>query len=143
MVFFVIGKDNVYKAPKQSISKRKSNSKGKFIIIERVSYCIQFDIGTKTTKILKFIKNSQDGEQIIIDFSDSRELESTRIRVLRKEWALSNSPSRKHYGFSKDSNEKQFCAIIYQRLFLSPTWYPNFKKKSQQSSLFLHFFKDF
>ena len=31
---------------------------------------------------------------------------------------------------------------MIQRLFLSPTRYPNLKKTLQQSSLFLHFFKD-
>ena len=40
------------------------------IIIERASYCIQFEIGTKTDKILKFNKISQASEQIIIDLSE-------------------------------------------------------------------------
>ena len=31
---------------------------------------------------------------------------------------------------------------MFQRLFLSPTRYPNLKQTLQQSSLFLHFFKD-
>ena len=78
------------------------------IIIERASYCIQFEIGTEIVKILKFIKISQASEQIIIDLSDWRELESRRIREFRKEVAMSKSPSRKKYGFSYDSNEKYF-----------------------------------
>ena len=78
------------------------------IIIERASYCIQFEISTETVRILKFNKTSQASEQIIIDFSEWRELESRRVRELRKELAMSKSTSRKKYGFSYDSNEKIF-----------------------------------
>ena len=56
------------------------------IIIERASYCIQFEIGTETVKTLKFKKNSQASEQIIIDLSEWRELESRRVREFRKEF---------------------------------------------------------
>ena len=54
------------------------------IIIERASYCIEFEIGTETVKILKINKNSQASEQIIIDLSEWRELESKRVRDFRK-----------------------------------------------------------
>ena len=36
--------------------------------IEQSSYCIQFEIDTKTVKILKYNKISQASEQIIIEF---------------------------------------------------------------------------
>ena len=49
---------------------------------------------------------SQASEQIIIDLSEWRELESRRNRELGKELAMSKSHSRKKYGFSYDSNEK-------------------------------------
>ena len=94
------------------MKKRKSISNLKPIIIERASYCIQFEIGTETVKILKFNKISQASEQIIIDFSEWRELESRRIREFRKELAKSKSPSRKKYGFSYDSNEKKFDEVV-------------------------------
>ena len=54
------------------------------ILIERASYIIQFEIGTKTVNSLKFNKFSQSGEQIIIDFSESRAIESKRIREIWK-----------------------------------------------------------
>ena len=76
------------------------------IIIERAIFCIDFEIGTKTVKILKFKEISQASEQIIIDLSEWRELESKRVREFRKELAMSKSPSRKKYGFSYDSNKK-------------------------------------
>ena len=82
------------------------------IIIERASYCIQFEIVTETVKILKFIKMSQASEQIIIDLSEWRELESRRVREFGKELAMSKSPSRKKYGFSYDSNEKYFDEVV-------------------------------
>ena len=82
------------------------------IIIERASYCIQFEIGTETVKLLKFNKISQASEQIIIDLSEWRELESKRVREFRKELAMSKSPSRKKYGFSYDSNEKYFDEVV-------------------------------
>ena len=82
------------------------------IIIERASYCIQFENGTKTVKILKFNKISQASEQIIIDLSEWRELESKRVREFKKESAISKSPSRKKYGFSYDSNEKIFDEVV-------------------------------
>ena len=78
----------------------------KSIIIERASYCVQFEIGTKTVRILNFNKISQASEQIIIDLSEWRELESKRVREFRKELAMSKSPSRKKYGFSYDSDDK-------------------------------------
>ena len=78
------------------------------IIIEWASCCIQFEIGTETVKILKLNKISQASEQIIMDLSESRELESKRIGEFRKELAMSKSTSRKKYGFSYDSNEKFF-----------------------------------
>ena len=81
------------------------------IIIERVSYCIQFEIGTETVKILKFNKNYQDSEQMIIDVLEWRELESRRVREFRKKVAMSKSPSRKMYGFSYDSNETCFDEV--------------------------------
>ena len=65
------------------------------IMIERSYYCIQFQIGTKTAKIVKFKKSSEVSEQIIIDLSEWRELESRRVREFRKELAMSKSPSRK------------------------------------------------
>ena len=54
------------------------------IIIEQASYCIQFEVGTETVKILKFDKTSPVSEQLIIDLSDWRELESETIRDLEK-----------------------------------------------------------
>ena len=65
----------------------------KQIIIERVSYCIKFKIGTETVKILKFIKSHS--EKIIIYLLEWRKLESKKIREFRKEFAMSKSPSRK------------------------------------------------
>ena len=54
------------------------------IIIERASYCTKFEIGTETVKILKFNKKiSQASEQIIIDLSEWRELESKRVGEFR------------------------------------------------------------
>ena len=82
------------------------------IIIERAGYCIQLEIGTETVKILKFNKVSQAREQIIIDLSEWRELESRRVREFRKELTMSKSPSRKNYGFSYDSNEKYFDEVV-------------------------------
>ena len=84
----------------------------KSIIIERASYCIQFEIGTKTVKILKFNKISQASEQIIRGLSEWRELESKRVRDFRKELAMSKSPSRKKYGFSYDSDDKYFDEVV-------------------------------
>ena len=81
------------------------------IIIERASYCIQFEIGTETVKILKFNKISQASEQIIIDLSEWRELESRGVREFGKELAMSKSPSRKKYGFSIKSNENFFVEV--------------------------------
>ena len=69
------------------------------IIIERASYCIQFEIGPKIVMILKFNKISQASEQIIIDLSEWRELESRRVKESRKELAMSKSPSEKSTGF--------------------------------------------
>ena len=82
------------------------------IIIERASYCIHFEIGTKTVKILRFIKISQASEQNMIDLSEWRELESRRIREFRKELAMSKSTSKEKYGFSYDSNEKNFDEVV-------------------------------
>ena len=66
------------------------------IIIERTSYCIQFKIGTKTVKILRFIKISQASEPIMIDLSEWRELESRRVRDLEKNGVyLSHLPEKK------------------------------------------------
>ena len=62
------------------------------IIIERASCCIQFEIGTETVKILKFNKISQASEQIIINLSEWRELESRRVREFGKELAMSKTP---------------------------------------------------
>ena len=69
--------------------------KSKPIMIEWASYCIQFEIGTETVKILKLIKISLSSEQIIIKLSILRELESNRTREFRNELAISKSPSRK------------------------------------------------
>ena len=82
------------------------------VIIERASYCIQFEIGTETVKLLKLNKISQASVQFIIDLSDWRELESKRVREFRKKLAMSKSPSRKKYGFSYDSNEKYFEEVV-------------------------------
>ena len=82
------------------------------IIIERESYCIQFEFGTETVKILKCNKISQASEQIIIDLSEWRELESKRVREFRKDLAMSKSLSRKKYGFSYDSNENYFDEVV-------------------------------
>ena len=82
------------------------------IIIERTSYCIQFEIGIETVKVLRFIKISQASEPIMIDLSKWRELESRRVREFRKELAMSKSPSRKKYGFSYDSIEKYFDEVV-------------------------------
>ena len=84
------------------IFKRNGNQSQslKPIIIERASYCIQFEIGTTTVKILKFNEISQASEQIIMDLLEWKELESKRTREFRKELAMSKSTSRKKYGFS-------------------------------------------
>ena len=76
------------------IFRRSGNlsQKLKPIMIEDASYCIQFEI-LKNTKI------SQSSEQIIIDLSEWRELESKIIREFRKELAMSKSTSRKNTGF--------------------------------------------
>ena len=71
----------------------------KTIIIKGASYCIQFQIGTKTVKVLKIDKISQASEKIILDLLEWRELESKRFREFRKEVAMSKSPSRKKTGF--------------------------------------------
>ena len=81
-------------------------------VIERTIYCIYFKIGTKTVKILKFIKISQASEQIIRDLSEWRELESKRITEFGTELAMSKSCSRKKYGFSYYSNEKIFDEVV-------------------------------
>ena len=96
------------------ICKRNGNRSQtlKPIIKERASYCIQFEIGTETVKILKFNKFCQASAQIIIDLSEWRELESKSIRDFRKELAMSNSPSRKKYGFSYDSKLKNFDEFV-------------------------------
>ena len=77
-----------------------------------MSNCIQFEIGTETVKILKFNKIYQASEQIIIDLSEWRELETRRVRDFRKELVMSKSPSRKTYGFSYDSKEKYFDEVV-------------------------------
>ena len=84
----------------------------KTIIIKGASYCIQFQIGTKTVKVLKINKISQASEQIILDLLEWRELESKRFREFRKEVAMSKSPSRKKNWFSNDSNEKYFEKFV-------------------------------
>ena len=71
------------------------SQKLKPIIIERASLCIQFEIGTKTVMFLKLKKISQSSEQIIIDLTEWRELESKRIRESRKESARSKSILRR------------------------------------------------
>ena len=81
------------------------------IIIERASYCIQFEIGTETVKTLKFNKISQASEQITTDLPECRELESRRVIDFRKELAMPKSPSRKKYGFSYDTNKKFFDEV--------------------------------
>ena len=81
-------------------------------MIERASYCIQFEIGTETVKILKFNRISQSSEQIIIDLSVWRELESKRIREFRKELAMSESPLKKNTGFH----------MIQMKKFLMKMW---------------------
>ena len=82
------------------------------IILERASYCIQFEIGTETVKVLKLNKISQASEQIIIDFLEWRELESRIVIEFRKELSMSKSLSRKKYGFSYNSNEKYFDEVV-------------------------------
>ena len=89
-------------------------------MIEQASKCIQFKTVSETVKILKLNKISQSSEQIIIDFSEWRELESKRIGEIGKELAMSKSPSRKKHGFSFDSNEKFFDEIVdvgYGKIF--------------------------
>ena len=83
----------------------------KLIIIERASYCIQFEIGTEIVNILKFNKISQASEQYIINLSEWREFESKRIREFRKELAMSKLPSRKKYGFPYDSKENIWMTL--------------------------------
>ena len=83
------------------------------IIIERASYCcIQFEIVTETVKFHKFIKMSKASEQIIIDLSEWRELESRIVREFGKELAMSKSSSRKKYGLSYDSNGNYFDEVV-------------------------------
>ena len=105
---------SVHSINKSRIFERNRNLSQtlKPIIIERASYCIQFEIGSETVKILKFNKISQASEQIIMDLSEWRELESKRIREIKKELAMSKSTSRKKYGFSYDSNEKIFDEAV-------------------------------
>ena len=100
------------------------------IIIERASYCIQFEIGTETVKILKFKKMSQASEQIIIDLSEWRELESRRVREFGKELSMSKSPSRKKYEnilmnlWIWDTENFFFClqVNIYNKLLFLKKW---------------------
>ena len=70
------------------ILKRNGNlsQTSKPIIIERASYCIQFEVGTETVKTLKFNKTSQSSEKIIIGFSECREIESKKKENLEKNW---------------------------------------------------------
>ena len=81
-------------------------------MIERASYCIQFQIGTKTVKILKFKMVSQSREQIIIDLLEWRELESKNLDNLEKNWLCLSHLREKKYGFSYDSNEKYFEEVV-------------------------------
>ena len=80
-----ISYSSVHFANMRRIFRRNGNLSQtlKPIMIERASYCIQFEIGTKTVKILKFKKNNQASEQIIMDLQEWRELESKRIREFR------------------------------------------------------------
>ena len=58
------------------------------------------EASTETVNILEIIKISQSSEQVIIDVSEWRKLESKRIRVFTKELAMSRSILRKKYdGF--------------------------------------------
>ena len=69
---------------------------------------------------LKLKKISQSSEQIIVDLTEWRELESKRIREFRKELARSKSILRKKYGISYDSNEKIFdenVDLVYENSF--------------------------
>ena len=54
------------------IFRRNENRSQKLkpITLERASYCIQFEIGTETAKILNFIKVHQSSEQTTKDLSE-------------------------------------------------------------------------
>ena len=78
---------------------RNLSQKLKPIIVERVSYCIQFELGTETVKILKFKKFSQASEQILIDLSVWRELESKRLGDLEKNWLCLSHLREQSTGF--------------------------------------------
>ena len=87
--FLKIFHSSVHFTDMRRIFRRNGNLSLKPIIIERASYCIQFEIVTETVKILKFIKMSQASEQINIDLSEWRELESRRVREFGTELAMS------------------------------------------------------
>ena len=75
IIFFISFKNRLqissfYEHEKSFQKKRNISQILKPIILERASYCIQFEIGTKTVKILKFNKILQASEQIIIDLSE-------------------------------------------------------------------------
>ena len=95
--------DKTFRRNGKSILKVEANHN------RRASYCITFETDTKTVKVLKVTKISQSSEQIMIDFSEWRDHESKRLREFRKEVALSETPSRKKYGFSYDLIQIKFC----------------------------------
>ena len=67
---------------------------------ERVSYCTEFEKGTGVIKILKLKKKSLYSEQIFVEFSEQRELESKITRENRKELALSKQKKGMTYRCS-------------------------------------------
>ena len=76
------------------------SQKVKPIIVERVSYCIQFQIGTKTVKILTIHKINQASERIIIYLPEWREHESKRNKKnLEKNWLYLSHLREKKYWF--------------------------------------------
>ena len=77
------------------------------IIIERASYCIQFELGIETVQMLKFNKISQASEKIIMDLSEWRELKSKRVREFIKELAKSKSNWRKTYSYDSYDQMKK------------------------------------
>ena len=81
-----ISNNSVHFTDMRRIFRRNGNLSQtlKPIIIERASYCIQFEIGSETIKILKYNEMFQASEQIIIDLSEWRELESRRVSIWKR-----------------------------------------------------------
>ena len=69
------------------------------IIIERATYCIQFEIVTETVKFLKFNKMSHASEQIIITFRNGENSRVEELGNLEKNWLCLSHLREKSTGF--------------------------------------------